>query len=428
MVKIVLCLVLLLSFISVFSQKKSFCGKIIDAETNKPVTFASVYFQNGSFGTFSDEQGQFCLHNIPENSDTLFISHIGYQNRGLSVQGKDLMNSENEFRIKPISVILPEVSITDKHFNTRKTVRKTIRNYWKSIMHDEYISKIKFLEVAYQDDECVLYRDGEAYLVSLGYDWDMQYSVYNFFPYKAYISKQPPALKDEFNKYMDTTKYIDFRFQTDALLHRFRQVEDDLLNRNIISKYSWPRYKYKLDSVIRKYNRDVAVISFYHPKWKYLNGTMMVDITSKQLLKIDIVNLSYSMIFNKWVYPVRYTVVYAKNSSNLYPAQIIMVYQKEGIEHYTQISLFEVPIAIQKQSKEFKKALSRANAKIILQGENKFSHENRKPESTEHPNHNCIENLSFYKKEQPFPYRNLEPEEIDSIRRRIESMHLNFAE
>ena len=428
MVRIIFCVALLMDFLSVYSQNKNLCGQVIDKETNQPVTFASVYFKNGSFGTFTDEQGHFCLQNIPQISDSLFISHIGYQTKSLVINDNDLKH-KNEFYLKPSHYDLPEVAITGKKFKTKKIVQKAVRNYWRTMMHDEYISRISFFEVGSQDDECLLYREGEAYLVSLGYDWKIRYGVYNFFPYQARISKLSPSLKHLFNKHIDTVRFVDFRFQTDALLHRFRQIEDDLLSRNIISKYSWPRYKYKLDSIIQKYNRDMAFISFYHPKSKYLNGSMMIDLAKKQILKIDIEkNLAYSKIFNDWIYPVRYSIDYATHSSKLYPAQITMEYQKEGIKHYTQINLFEVPSAIQKQSNEFKSELSRANAKLILQGED--THSQKKTESGIHGNqeYNCTEALSFYKQGQPFPYRHVDAEEIKKTRQQIERIYLKYSE
>ncbi len=54
-------------------------GKIVFAADNKPVTAASVFFSNTSFGTASARDGSFALYDIPPGNYDLVISYIGYE-------------------------------------------------------------------------------------------------------------------------------------------------------------------------------------------------------------------------------------------------------------------------------------------------------------------------------------------------------------
>lgn len=54
-------------------------GKIIFTADNKPVTAASVFLSNTSFGTVSARDGSFALHDIPPGNYDLVVSYIGYE-------------------------------------------------------------------------------------------------------------------------------------------------------------------------------------------------------------------------------------------------------------------------------------------------------------------------------------------------------------
>ena len=73
-------LILLLSFnINVNAQTIS--GQILDYQTNKPISFANIYFNNSYNGTISDSDGNFKLNFSKNLGQDLVVSHVGYKSQ-----------------------------------------------------------------------------------------------------------------------------------------------------------------------------------------------------------------------------------------------------------------------------------------------------------------------------------------------------------
>ncbi|MEO6719795.1 MAG: TonB-dependent receptor [Ferruginibacter sp.] len=58
--------------------KGNFAGKITDAKTGLPLRSASIYFSDIKAGAITDANGYFEIHNIPEGTHLVEISHVGY--------------------------------------------------------------------------------------------------------------------------------------------------------------------------------------------------------------------------------------------------------------------------------------------------------------------------------------------------------------
>ncbi len=87
-------------------------GKVIDAETLRPVEFATVFINNTTFGDVSDGDGQFSI-NIPSGNHELIISFMGYQTFKYDFNTQTLRPS-NEFRILPELMELEEAEVATK--------------------------------------------------------------------------------------------------------------------------------------------------------------------------------------------------------------------------------------------------------------------------------------------------------------------------
>ncbi|HWB91873.1 MAG TPA: carboxypeptidase-like regulatory domain-containing protein [Puia sp.] len=72
-----------------FSQEKTFPidGQVIDSTSGQPLTGASVFCQNTTVGTLSQENGSFHLR-LPNGGYDLIISYTGYQTQSIRI-GKD---------------------------------------------------------------------------------------------------------------------------------------------------------------------------------------------------------------------------------------------------------------------------------------------------------------------------------------------------
>jgi iron complex outermembrane receptor protein len=77
----ILFILFFLFYLSSFAQQQiTIQGKVVDAETNSPLSNANIFISRISgIGTFSDINGEFILSAVLKDSDTLLISHLGYE-------------------------------------------------------------------------------------------------------------------------------------------------------------------------------------------------------------------------------------------------------------------------------------------------------------------------------------------------------------
>ncbi len=66
-------------------------GRVIDAETKKPIPYANILIQKTGIGTSTDSNGNFFLRGIPEEEFIIFVSHIGYKSieKRIGIKGRD---------------------------------------------------------------------------------------------------------------------------------------------------------------------------------------------------------------------------------------------------------------------------------------------------------------------------------------------------
>ncbi|TRX58410.1 TonB-dependent receptor [Fulvivirga sp. M361] len=69
---------LVLISISSWAQVGTVKGRVIDSE-GQPIGFANIILKNTTHGTSSDGQGYFSLYNLPEGSQALHVTAIGYE-------------------------------------------------------------------------------------------------------------------------------------------------------------------------------------------------------------------------------------------------------------------------------------------------------------------------------------------------------------
>ncbi|WP_152378410.1 carboxypeptidase-like regulatory domain-containing protein [Flavobacterium haoranii] len=67
-----------LLFFSTTLQSQTLEGKVYDSETKQPLEFVNVFFKKTTYGTFTNDKGEFKLDFSNEN-DTLYFSTIGYK-------------------------------------------------------------------------------------------------------------------------------------------------------------------------------------------------------------------------------------------------------------------------------------------------------------------------------------------------------------
>lgn len=101
--------------LTVYSQ--SLCqsvikGRVVDAENEEALPFATVFINNTTFGDITDQNGIFEI-NVPSGNYELVISYIGYQTFTFPISTSSLREFY-EFRILPDPIELEESAVTEK--------------------------------------------------------------------------------------------------------------------------------------------------------------------------------------------------------------------------------------------------------------------------------------------------------------------------
>lgn len=86
-------------------------GKIVDIE-GSPLAFASIYIENSSSGTFSNQNGEYKLDlSIPGNY-TINCAYVGYETESININIKDLSQPKTvNFQLKEASYVISAIMV-----------------------------------------------------------------------------------------------------------------------------------------------------------------------------------------------------------------------------------------------------------------------------------------------------------------------------
>lgn len=111
MKKILLAAVLFILGSSAFSQSYyTIYGKVMNGETNQPMPGASVFAQNTTLGTATDESGNFRL-SLPDGGYSLVITFTGFQTESMRISNADANNHNLSFTMNPRQKQMEEVAV-----------------------------------------------------------------------------------------------------------------------------------------------------------------------------------------------------------------------------------------------------------------------------------------------------------------------------
>ena len=243
-------------------------GKIIDANTNKPLIFADIVVDDSNISTVTNSEGEFVLK-IPETflEGTITITHLGFEKKEIKIA-----SVQNHQKIALTSAItkLDEVSITTNNIDARALVLETLAK--KS---DLYTDKGTLMTAFYR--ETIKKKRKNASLseavVKIHKQPYFNYRNDNIELVKArkntdYTKLDTIALKLQggpfSNLYTDMIKYPEYIF-----------TEDDL-----------PLYKFNFENSTKINDRLIYVISFeqkenYNTPLYY--GKLYIDAQTKAL-------------------------------------------------------------------------------------------------------------------------------------------------
>ena len=121
----ILLLLWLVAVIGLRAQTFVMGGKVYDADTGKPLEFASVLLTESGLWAITNEQGNFTIKNVPAGKHTLTVQSLGYQKRTFPMElSRDV--TDMRLRLKPENLKLEGVTVTAKRKTDEATTSYTI--------------------------------------------------------------------------------------------------------------------------------------------------------------------------------------------------------------------------------------------------------------------------------------------------------------
>jgi len=132
--------------VSVLNAQTVVKGRILDARTNSPMPYCTIYFAGKKIGTKSDNFGNFVLKS-PKSESVFYVSYLGYETKEVSIVGSEF---KTDVIIKEKAKLAKAVEIKGKKKMAKDTlavriIRNVIKNRdlnkpsaFKSIIFDKY--------------------------------------------------------------------------------------------------------------------------------------------------------------------------------------------------------------------------------------------------------------------------------------------------
>jgi len=143
--KVSLLLLLLCATATLKSQKLS--SVLVDSVTKKPVPYATVQLNNKGMITNEEGRFSFSFDKSIEQSDTLFISSIGYE----SIEKPIEEFIDSVIVLRPKAIELKEVIVSNKSYTPREIIEKVEENILKNY-DTGFTKKRVFLRETYQNE------------------------------------------------------------------------------------------------------------------------------------------------------------------------------------------------------------------------------------------------------------------------------------
>ncbi len=276
MIKIFKLLFLIISFSS-FSQngKKAISGQILDEETKEPIPFASIYIENKTIGTTSNEEGFFIFHYpINDSLKKIIISSIGYETIEKNIGS---FISDEKIFISSKITHLNEVVITatkKKKLSAKQIVKKAYKKIKDNYPTEPYILEGFVRDLQNENNKPVEYLECAAKLYNLPHYIEREPDIEIVEIRSNYITKKNPWNKnrDRKNSLMDLIEDDFIRFDYGPIKAKRGwkyQIEDILLYNN--------KYVYKITAIDKPFQK----------------ATLFIDTESFAFIKMELTRNSH---------------------------------------------------------------------------------------------------------------------------------------
>jgi CarboxypepD_reg-like domain len=258
----IICL-LLFSLVS-FSQT-TITGKVISEDTNLPIASASIYFNNTSFGTASNELGEFSLA-LPNLANLeLIVSSVGFEIIVYKIQPNEISNHFYTFKLKKKESLLQGILILSDA--TRRKYLQLFKDNFLGITEEAASSSITNLDAVYftkpidEKNGFNAYTDTPLIIINKRLGYKISFQLQEFY----YNEKNGSTFFYGFTRYEelgDKKKWIKNRRKVyyGSTLHFFRSLISNTLQKEAYSVFSIKEDSLKqADGTIKKIEMAIPV-------------------------------------------------------------------------------------------------------------------------------------------------------------------------
>ncbi|WP_422106316.1 carboxypeptidase-like regulatory domain-containing protein [Winogradskyella sp.] len=195
----------------VFCWSQTLTGTVVDASTNQPLETVSIYFDNTTVGTTTDDSGAFSISYSDAIQSSLVISYLGYE----KVIINDYRNQTTlRIALKPSSVALDEVHLEYDDGLTRK---QKLRLFRKEFLGTSRFGKsCKILNeddviLRYDKRKRALYADAKAPIrvENKALKYEIEYDLIDFTASFSYVDPIGNEFVVKTLTFLGTTFYKD---------------------------------------------------------------------------------------------------------------------------------------------------------------------------------------------------------------------------
>lgn len=266
-------LLIVLSIFTVFGQEKtgefeSFKGEVVDADTNRPLVFATISVEETNISTITNTEGGFLLK-IPKEmtSANVLVSFLGYHTRSIPLQ--QLSKDKNRIELRVSVTELSEVDV-EVPKNPEALVRETMAKKGENYFNDPTLMTAFYRETIKKRRRNVSLSEAVVNIYKAPYKSPRRDAVELFKARKStdYSKLDTVALKLQggpFNTlYVDIMKYPEYIFDAE----------------------SFSNYRFSFDGSTRINERLIYVINFAQRESvadPLYQGKLFIDVANKTL-------------------------------------------------------------------------------------------------------------------------------------------------
>lgn len=238
--------------LSFFSIAQKLSGKIIEANSKKPIAAASVYLSNTSIGCVSNNNGEFTLEKIPTGKYDLIVSCLGFEPFVQTIESGNLpsfLSVKLKTKIKELAEVVVETYDKDGwkkygDFFLESFIGKSANAGNCKILNKDAV-KFKFshkqnILKAFAIEPLIIQNKSLGYnikfeLQMFSYDYNKRLLFYAGFPFFQEMDAKRIRQQKRWNEKRDETYYGSMMHFMRALF-RNKLIENEFEVRKMIDK------------------------------------------------------------------------------------------------------------------------------------------------------------------------------------------------